>query len=449
MSNVRSTVQALCNKAPMDRRKAIVLATTLLLVCATMLSIIPASGVAHAAASNSRVSLLQSSFTLDGVTLSLNSASIPGKFVVSPGDDMIQMASSVASHPYREMDIEAIPFNVAPPLEALPIAHSGEAGLYRSLLHQYRASHGGHLIANVPAVTLFGRQIRGEANLLNLQLDGRQPQDAVVTEYVTEAGGRLWLMRMVRGLASKDLGRESASRASAGFLNSLATVSVSSATLNKPSTLIASLSQPHAHSQLSTRSPNPRLAPSVPFPSWWNGVCNYYNFLRDTGWESWQMNGGLAGVYPCGPRPWAGGPNHPVNFYSGSWGALEFQCVELSLRWMYLAWGVTPYPGNGNGMVSNFAVYHSNLTSRIKEVYNSPGCCLFPVPGDVVSYCSACSAGHTSVVMSSNVDGNGNGSVTVMEENATHNGMETLGVSNYYLQASSPGPVYGWLHNFG
>ncbi|MDQ2713333.1 MAG: CHAP domain-containing protein [Chloroflexota bacterium] len=447
MSNVRSTILALCNRAPMDRRKAIVLATTLLLVCATMLSIIPASGVARAAASTSRVSLFQTSFKLDGVTLSLSSASIPGKFVVSPGDDMIQMASSVASHPYREMDLEAIPFNVAPPLEALPIAHSGEAGLYRSLLHQYRASHGGHLIANVPAIALFGTQVRGEANLLNLQLDGRQPQDAVVTEYVTEAGGRLWLMRIVRGLASQDLGHETASSASTGFLSSLATISVSSTTLNKSSTLIASLSQPQSHPEIAASGPNPQLAPSVPFPGWWNGVCNYYNFLRDTGWQSWQMNGGLDGVYPCGPRPAAGGPNHGVQFYSGSWGALEFQCVELSLRWMYLAWGVSPYPGNGNDMVRNFAVYHSS--SIIKEVYNSPGCCLFPEPGDVVSYCSACSAGHTSVVLSSNVDGNGNGSVTVMEENGTHSGLETLGVSNYYLQASSPGPVYGWLHNFG
>ena len=446
MSDIRSTTLTPLNRVRVDSKRAPFLITTLLIVLMSMVGSILPSGVANAATRDSHQQLSRVSFKLDGVTLSLSSAFLPGKFTVSSSDNMIQMASSVVTHPYQEFQIEAVPYNVAPPLEALPIAAPGEAGSYRSLLHQYRATHGGHFLANPSAITLFGKQIQGEANLVKLNLDGSQPQNAIVTEYVTEAGSRLWLIRMTRGLATQDLGHQAASAISTAFLRSLATVNLSSSTLNASSTLITSLSQTHPQSVASGATPKATRF-DLPFPSWWSGVCNYNNFLRDTGWQAWQMNSGLNGVYPCGPRPWAGGPDHTVHFYSGSWGALEFECVELALRWMYLDWGTPPYPGNGKDMVSNFAVYNSS--SIIKEVYNSPGCCLVPEPGDVLSYCSTCSAGHTSVVLSTSVDGNGNGSITVMEENGTHNGLETLTVSNYEVLNTSAGWVYGWLHNFG
>lgn len=69
-----------------------------------------------------------------------------------------------------------------------------------------------------------------------------------------------------------------------------------------------------------------------------------------------------------------------------------------------------------------------------------------PQPGDVLSYCSTCTFGHTSVVMSTSVNGSGNGSITVMEQNVVHNGEETLTVSNYEVTNTPEGWVYAYLH---
>ena len=446
MSDLRSMTLARFRSVRVAWQKAGFLFASLCLLFATLASGMTTSGVANAA-SRTPYRLLASSFTLDGVTLSLRSAFIPDKFVVSPGDDTIQMASSVAMRPYREFQIEAIPYNVASPLEVLPTAHKGAAAEYRSLLHIYRATHGGHLLNNVPAIVLFGKVVQGEANLLNLNLGGAKKQDAVVTEYVTEAGNRLWLVRMTRGLAQEGLGGHSAADVSSSFLSSLGTVNVSSSTLDRPSTLLASLKSQHPQATTS-RGSNPKVKPfNLPFPSWWNGaVCNYNNFLRDTGWQAWQMNSGLYGVYPCGPRPAYGGPDHLVTFFSGAWGEYEFECVELSMRWMYLDWGIHPYSANGKDVVNNFATY--NRSSVISEVYNYAGCCMVPEPGDVLSYCSTCTYGHTSVVMSTNVNGSGNGSVVVMEENAVTSGAETLTISNYEVMNTTAGWVYGWLHYY-
>ena len=62
-----------------------------------------------------------------------------------------------------------------------------------------------------------------------------------------------------------------------------------------------------------------------------------------------------------------------------------------------------------------------------------------PQAGDVLSYSSV----HTSVVTSSQVDGSGNGSLAVIQENASTNGSGTLSVTNWKVSGS----VTGWLHN--
>ena len=39
----------------------------------------------------------------------------------------------------------------------------------------------------------------------------------------------------------------------------------------------------------------------------------------------------------CGPRPIAdGAPDVLVNFFPGSWGEFDFECVELAMRYLYL-----------------------------------------------------------------------------------------------------------------
>ena len=58
------------------------------------------------------------------------------------------------------------------------------------------------------------------------------------------------------------------------------------------------------------------------------------------------------GLVACGPGPTQGGSDHSVAFFPGAWGEFEWECVELSMRWMYLAWGVNPYPANGWDVVT-------------------------------------------------------------------------------------------------
>ncbi len=50
-----------------------------------------------------------------------------------------------------------------------------------------------------------------------------------------------------------------------------------------------------------------------------------------------------------------------------------------------------------------------------------------PQAGDILSYGMTSLYGHTSVVTGSNVDGSGNGTITIIEQNVTNpaNGMET------------------------
>ncbi|HYZ02668.1 MAG TPA: CHAP domain-containing protein, partial [Candidatus Binatia bacterium] len=67
-----------------------------------------------------------------------------------------------------------------------------------------------------------------------------------------------------------------------------------------------------------------------------------------------------------------------------------------------------------------------------------------PLPGDVLSYGPATTYGHTSVVKSTNVDGSGNGSMTVVEEDNNAGGSSTLTVTGWSVQAVEP--VTGWLH---
>ena len=61
------------------------------------------------------------------------------------------------------------------------------------------------------------------------------------------------------------------------------------------------------------------------------------------------------GVAVCGPRPGADHtPDRLVRFYTGAWGEQEWECVELAMRFMYLAYGVSPYNANGKDVYTNY-----------------------------------------------------------------------------------------------
>jgi hypothetical protein len=54
--------------------------------------------------------------------------------------------------------------------------------------------------------------------------------------------------------------------------------------------------------------------------------------------------------------------------------------------------------------------------------------------------------GHTGVVQASSVSSSGNGSVTIVEENAVSSGVQVLSVSNWTVSYSGF-PYIEWLHS--
>src|SRR5438132_11814491 len=88
----------------------------------------------------------------------------------------------------------------------------------------------------------------------------------------------------------------------------------------------------------------------LPSPSWLSGSCESGSYAGGH-----PLGASYRGVAVCGPRPGAdGAANRLVRFFDGAWGELEWQCVELSMRYMYLAYGVSPYGANGKDVVANY-----------------------------------------------------------------------------------------------
>lgn len=122
-----------------------------------------------------------------------------------------------------------------------------------------------------------------------------------------------------------------------------------------------------------------------------------------------------------------------MRFFPGAWGEYEWQCTELVYRFMYLAYGVVPYNGNGDQVVDN---YRPQYGGNLVKVTNGTGS--LPSPGDIVSFVSQ----HTAIVTAVTVDEAGNGTVDILEQNAPNDGHTVLTVSGGRIAK-----VKNWLHN--
>ncbi|HEY7816495.1 MAG TPA: CHAP domain-containing protein, partial [Nakamurella sp.] len=150
-------------------------------------------------------------------------------------------------------------------------------------------------------------------------------------------------------------------------------------------------------------------------------------------------------VPACGPR----GSTNPVwvNPYPGSLTTAGYQCVEFSRRYLYYKYGaVYNKSTNGDQIVDH---YYSAYPTFFTVVANGT-VGKAPVPGDVLSFSpvatfSSPSGGHTAVVQASAVNSKGNGSLTLVEENASTSGVVVIPVTSWRV-------VYGsftyakWLH---
>ncbi len=368
------------------------------------------------------------SFTLDGVMISVQAAAFPfGDFVVAAPGSASQVATAVTWRPFREFTVVAIPFGTKPGTETLPVAEPGMKPAYEAALRDYRLQQGGTVQA-APTVTLFGQQVTGSQTSVNLHVDGPVAKQVVIEEWVVQAGNRLWIVRF-----SQEQSATVTSMQSGNFPGNLI---LSSDTLDSPSTVDL-----HPAKNSGKVSSQGVQAADFPTPAWWKGDCDYTTYYDGSdGYTSFRLGAVYLGVPACGPRPYYdSAPDVLVHFFSGAWGEYEWECVEYSMRFLYLAYGINPYSANGSQVVWN---YSGSLLSKVSNDTNGQA----PQPGDVLSYGATSSSGHTSVVTSSSVDANGNGTITVIEENNTVTGSSTLQVQAWTVLGNA-GSVSGWLHS--
>jgi hypothetical protein len=428
------------------RRKLVCVALVgLLLVTLTVSS----AGSVFAAPAAAIPALPQTQVTIDGVTLTVESPVLPARQFSAPlPDQSSQQAIMTAISPYREVSIMAVPLGTTSEFDGIAATASGGAPAYRQALVTVRASQKANWL-RAPTASIFGQQTSGSGAVVDLPLHGTRNEPAVVVEWVAEAGSRVWTVRIVVGLAFA----QAQPGGVQGFVDTLAQVRLTSASLAAPSTLLRALSTHRASTSptKATSSPSatqqpPALAPAtaLPFPSWWNGNCDANAHGSPT---SYPLGDSYQGLPACGPRPafdnCGNYCDYPEHFYSGAWGELEWECVELSMRYLYLAYAVNPYSANGNQVVANYS------GSALTKVTNGSG--QAPVPGDVISFNDANAAGHTALVASSSVS-NGNGTIYVLQQNFGGNGygnsndLMPMTVSGGVLQDLNGLHALGWLH---
>jgi hypothetical protein len=379
--------------------------------------------------------LQEVSLSLDGVPLSLCTSFLPAKaFIMPEPDNSIQVATAVGwDDSFKEFSITAIPFGTKPSTEDLPTAQVNGAKIYRTALEEYRKRQGGSPQTG-PTASLFGQQVAGSTSIVNLNIDVLTAKPVLIVEWVVEAGSRLWIIRASQEIKVEE---DQPLQRQAQLLKShLYHISLTSVNLDAPSTSFAARD---SRLTIGDQPIQQAAAGDLPFPSWWNGDCDTNNYYAVTGISAYPLGTSYRAVKACGPRPyWDGAPDVLVQFFSGAWGEYEWECVELSMRFMYLAYGIHPYPANGKDVVPNYS------GDRLDKINNGTSG-RAPQPSDILSYGPNATWGHTSVVIGSNVDGQGNGTITIMEQNGESDGNRTHTVTNWYVQDNQT--ISGWLHD--
>jgi surface antigen len=153
------------------------------------------------------------------------------------------------------------------------------------------------------------------------------------------------------------------------------------------------------------------------------------------------------GVAACGnayPNNYQG----KVSYNGVEFDSVGFQCVELAARYFYYVSGHVPplvqdasdyayYLGADYG----YGVYPAGITGGTSTFQSSL------TPGNVISMWSGSDqVGHVAVVTNVNVTG-GNGTITVMDENASANGTDTITVSGGTMSYEGIYPDFQWTTN--
>ncbi len=397
--------------------KTITSFATLLIFLMRQFFIYPAN-ISQKVNSDIPTSLYTYDLSLDGASFQLVLPFEVNQFVTSGSDELVQIATSYDPKNYFEVSILVVPDS---PIELATRAFGDEIlkGVsYREALQGLRNQQGS-ITLHTQTAKMFSKDIDGISNKISLNVPGNEEQFLIIDEWITQLSNRVWLLRISQLAVNHTT--------SSSLYNYINVIDIDS---NQPS-ISADLYNQKGDSNATTEN-NLLAAGDLPFPSWWSGDCDVNNFPG-----SYPLGVSYRGVKACGPLRILGGATRTVNFGTGV-SQIEWECPELSKRYLYLAYGTPPYSAHGKDVVANYP--GSNLSKITNGTVGKA-----PVAGDVLSYGASDPYGHTSIVSSSNIDSNGNGSITVIEQNWSSNGTRTHTVSNWTVSATLG--VIGWLHD--
>lgn len=352
---------------------------------------------------------------LDGASFDLILPVEVTPFVSSLPDEVMQIATSFNPLDYLEISIITIPDSSEQLIARVFGSDISKSGDYLKILQNFRDVQGATQL-QTQQITMFGQRIDGISNKVMLNVANGELSPIVINEWVINKFGHIWLLRISQ--------LESGYNTNPILYNE---IEILERDFTQPSINLPTLSAPPKmlESQIVFKAND--LLSDLPAPSWWNGDCDVNNFPG-----SYPLGPSYRGVKACGPLNTAREVNFGVGVHQYEW-----QCPELSKRYLYLAFGTAPYSAHGKDVVWNYP--NPNLEKVTNGTANKG-----PNAGDVLSYGATDQYGHTSVVTTSSIDANGNGTVTVMEQNWTAPGTRTHTVSGWVVQASMA--VSGWLH---
>lgn len=371
------------------------------------------------------LAIASTTVTVDDVPLTLATPFLPtGQLDSTVPGDGYQLASAISYAPYRAVEIGAIPYGYRNPTLSTIQSARGAADAMRAEIATTRSAQS-PLLSQPVTATIFGRPVAGLVTRISETVGG-VPTNRLRAEWVAEAGNRVWLLR----LTADDLGDADL----ATLASLLPAASLASTGLANPTTVTGN-SPTGVPIRASDNTFTLGLAP------WWKGQeCDAARNPQHLVLASWN------GLTACGLNN-----DLRTDSYSAAgqpaWGwELEWECVELSKRYLYLRYGVPDQPGDGYNTVDNEARVATTLTRY------SPDGIHVPQAGDVISF-GTTSPGHTAVVMAATVDANGNGTYTTINENTGSHAVFTFDIvhwvptTTYLGHATGILPVNDWLHD--
>jgi hypothetical protein len=310
-----------------------------------------------------------------------------------------------------------------------PVYNSGDVVAYRQAVWQIESSKKDRIVSNGPTGLFWNETVPGiQVDLTLPTYSGEMKVRSI--EWYVEHNNRLWSF-----IITWDIEMQNAAGWEAASTNFSAQKSDNENLADTAVNLGTAFLESKAASEISSMGGPVDMGT----PPWWSGVCNDNNFYPAMGAHSFVLGTPWHGLYACGPF----NSMHLVHFFTGANGEFEFQCVELVMRFLYLEWGITPFSGNGNTIkdhypASSMVFYSNDGTHAI-------------VPGDIITEDGSTpnSSGHAVVVTGVFLDGNGTGTVSILEQNSSSAGQRSLSVKKWQVQPDAwtwGSTIQGWLH---